>query len=422
MIGYATRNWMRSVGFLRISLFYASPGKDACLFAVAHSHPTYKPFMKNISAPMTALANIKPLDGTVILEVGNAQASICIRLATSFAGKIASELGAKVIKLEPFSGDPVRYAPPFLPSGPEGERSALFKFLNTGKTTLSMPSDSAAATTAVDALLGARIDGVLLEEDNELKASFAERPLALVEIAGWPAGMPAAARLSEFTALALGGLLDMIGEPDRKPLRLGGHQASYSAGLSVFTALMALLAERDAGRRPPPARVSLIETAMWVNWKAIAGIDDQGKSPTRQGNQSEFQVVRCLDGWIAVVFSVTQFENLRDLVDSPALHHQKFATREGRLKHIRELYRHLEPWFAVRTRAEVYQEAQRRGVPLGPVCTPADLITDPQNVARGFIVPLADASVSGARVPRLPVLWNSHMPTRPSKVRETVVL
>ena len=384
-------------------------GKDARLFAIVHSRPNHKALMKNNSAPTAAFEDIKPLDGTVILEVGNARAPICLRLATSFAGKIASELGAKVVKLEPFGGDSIRYAPPFLRSGPEGGRSALFKFLNTGKTTLSMPRDSSAARTAVDALLGARVDGVLLEEDSELRAAFAERPLALVEIAGWPAAMPTVTRLSEFTALAQGGLLDMIGAPDRKPLRLGGHQASYSAGLSVFTALMALFAERDAGRRPPPARVSLIETAMWVNWKAIAGIDDAGKPPTRQGGESEFQVVRCLDGWVAVVFSVTQFENLRDLANSPSLHHPKFATREGRLKHMRELYRYLEPWFAVRTRAEVYQEAQSRGVPLGPVCTPADLIADPQNVARGFIVSLADPSLSGARMPRLPVLWNSHV-------------
>ena len=357
----------------------------------------------------TAVLDIKPLAGTVILEVGSDQAPVCLRLATSFAGKIVSDLGATVVKLEPFSGDPVRHLPPFLPGGSEGERSALFKFLNSGKTTLSIPNDPATAKTAVESLLGARVDGVLLEENNELKSSFAGRSLALVEISGWPAGVPARGKLSEFTALALGGLLDMIGEPDRKPLRLGGHQAAYSAGLSVFTALMALLTERDAGRRPPPARVSLVETAMWVNWKAIAGIDDEGKSPTRQGNQSEFQVVRCVDGWIAVVFSVTQFESLRDLVNSSALHHQKFASREGRLKHMRELYQHLEPWFAERTRAEVYHEAQKRGVPLGPVCTPADLITDPQNVTRGFIVPLADASVSGARVPRLPVLWNGHI-------------
>ncbi|WP_375784445.1 CoA transferase [Bradyrhizobium sp. Pha-3] len=378
--------------------------------------------MTRDNAPTAVLQDIKPLSGTVILEVGNAKSPACLRVATSFAGKIMSELGAKIVKLEPSGGDPVRHFPPFLATGPDGKRSALFKFLNTGKTTLSMPSDAVAVRSAVESLLGAGVDGVLLEEDSELKAVLARRSLALVEIAGWPAGTPALGKLSEFTALASGGLLDMIGEPDRKPLRLGGHQASYSAGLSVFTALMALLAERDAGRHPAPARVSLIETAMWVNWKAIAGIDEKGKSPTRQGNQSEFQVVRCLDGWIAVVFSVTQFEGLRDLVNSQALRHAKFATREGRLKHMGELYRYLEPWFAVRTRAEVYHEAQTRGVPLGPVCTSAELIADPQNVARGFIVPLADVSVSDARAPRLPVLWSRCVGTPTSKPREEAVL
>ena len=384
-------------------------GKDGFSSRSRESRPIHKRAMTEHTAPTNTSAGIKPLDGAVILEVGNAQAPVCLRLAASFAGKIAAELGAKIIKLEPPGGDPVRYIPPFLPAGPSGERSALFKFLNTGKTTLSMPADSAASRKAMDALLGARIDGVLLEEDDALKACFVKRCLPLVEIAGPPAGTPVNGRLSEFTALALGGLLDMVGEPDRKPLRLGGHQASYAAGLSVFTALMALFAERDAGRRPPPARVSLVETTMWVNWKAIAGIDGEGKAPTRQGNQSEFQVVRCLDGWIAVVFSVTQFENLRDLVNSSALRHQRFATREGRLKHMRELYGYLEPWFATRTCSEVYQEAQKHGVPLGPVCTPAELVNDPQNVARGFIVPLADTAIGSARVPRLPVIWSRYI-------------
>src|SRR5260221_12150268 len=213
---------MKSVGSLKIRPFYASPGKMLVFSRSRLAAKTHKPFMKNNSAPTAVSENIKPLDGTVILEVGNAQAPVCLRLAASFAGKIASELGAMVVKLEPFGGDPVRYAPPFLPSGPEGERSALFKFLNTGKTSLSMPGDSAAVRTAVGALLSARIDGVLLGGGSELRASFAERSLALGEIAGWPAGIPVVARLSEFTALALGGLLDMIGEPDRKPLRLGG--------------------------------------------------------------------------------------------------------------------------------------------------------------------------------------------------------
>ena len=117
-------------------------------------------------------------------------------------------------------------------------------------------------------------------------------------------------------------------------------------------------------------------------------------------------MVRCLDGWIAVVFTPTQFENLRDLVDCPALHEGKFSTRQGRIEHIRELYEQLSPWFASRTRTQIYAEAQACGVPLGPVCKPVDLHDDPQYAARNFIVPVADPSFGALRSPRLPVLWN----------------
>ena len=41
----------------------------------------------------------------------------------------------------------------------------------------------------------------------------------------------------------LGGLLNMVGEPEREPLRLGGYQAQYMAALSAFTRTMAALHE-----------------------------------------------------------------------------------------------------------------------------------------------------------------------------------
>ena len=364
--------------------------------------------MTEAAVPIAAGENILPLAGLVILEIGNKLAPVCVRLATSLAGRIVADLGARVIKLEPPGGDRVRHKPPFLPGGSTATaRSALFEFLNAGKISLVLPEDPGAARASVEVLLGKKIDAALMEDGDEMRAAVMDRGVSVVEVAGWPATMSAPGpRLSEFTALALGGLLDMVGDPDREPLRLGGHQASYSAGLSAFTALMALLAERDAGRTPPSARVSLIETVLWVNWKAVAGVDGGGKAPTRQGADSEFQVVRCLDGWIAVVFTPTQFEDLRDLVDCPTLHEGKFSTRQGRLEHIRELYEQLSPWFASRTRAQIYAEAQARGVPLGPVCKPVDLHDDPQYAARNFIVPVADPSFGALRAPRLPVLWN----------------
>jgi crotonobetainyl-CoA:carnitine CoA-transferase CaiB-like acyl-CoA transferase len=49
-----------------------------------------------------------PLEGTRILEAAHVSAPLHIRLAISMAGKVASELGAKVTILEPEGGDPMR--------------------------------------------------------------------------------------------------------------------------------------------------------------------------------------------------------------------------------------------------------------------------------------------------------------------------
>jgi hypothetical protein len=107
-----------------------------------------------------------------------------------------------------------------------------------------------------------------------------------IEIAAFPVEMDAAARpVSEFTILALGGLLHMVGEPERKPLRLGGHQASYAAGLTAFTGLTAALAARDAGHTAPAVRVSLAEVMQWVNWKAASGRGSVGHLARPRGQE-----------------------------------------------------------------------------------------------------------------------------------------
>ena len=233
-----------------------------------------------------------PLARFTVLEVNDRDVPLCLRLAASLAGKIAADLGATVLKIEPPGGDPVRRAPPLLSQG----ESALFQFLNTSKRSLVLDLAGDAGRGALGKLL-ATADAVLFEEPASI-APLARAGLATpIEIAAFPLEMNAASRLvSEFTLLALSGLLHMVGEPDRKPLRLGGHQASYAAGLTAFTGLAAALAARDANQKPPAVRVALAEVLQWVNWKAASGADASGSSPGREGRNSEFQIVPCRDG------------------------------------------------------------------------------------------------------------------------------
>src|SRR5260370_30211692 len=75
-----------------------------------------------------------PLARFTIVEVNDEKVPMCLRLATSLAARIAADLGAAVLKIEPTGGDPVRRAPPFLPQG----GSALFQFLHTSKRALML--------------------------------------------------------------------------------------------------------------------------------------------------------------------------------------------------------------------------------------------------------------------------------------------
>jgi crotonobetainyl-CoA:carnitine CoA-transferase CaiB-like acyl-CoA transferase len=343
-----------------------------------------------------------PLARFTIVEVNDRDVPLCLRLAASLAGKIAADLGATVLKIEPPGGDPVRRAPPLLPQG----ESALFQFLNTSKHSLVLDLEDEAGRAALAKLLETA-DAVLFEEPASI-ASLARASRATpIEIAAFPLEMNAGTRpVSEFTLLALGGLLHMVGEPERKPLRLGGHQASYPAGLTAFTGLTAALAARDAGQKPLSVRVSLAEVLQWVNWKAASGADAAGTSPGREGKKSEFQILPCRDGHVAAVYTATQWPATRSLIGDPRLSDPKFNTRAGRRQHIAELYAIITPWFAEKTRAEIQKVAQAKGVPFGPIFSPAELLETEQYVARGFLTDLEDPQLGTLRIPQLPVQWN----------------
>jgi len=347
-------------------------------------------------------ASALPLAGFHIIEVNDAKVPLCLRLATSLAAKIAADLGADVLKIEPAGGDPVRSAPPLLPQG----ESALFQFLNTSKRSLQLDLGSESGRGTLARLVEAA-DVVLFEEPASVASMLRTGKATPVEIAAFPLEMDAAQRpVSELAIQALGGLMHMVGEPARKPLKLGGHQASYPAGLTAFTGLMAALAARDAGRPAPSVRVSLAEVMQWVNWKAASGAAASGTSPGREGRNSEFQVLPSRDGHVAVVYTVTQWPATRALVGDPRLDDPKFNTRTGRRQNIAELYAALAPWFAGKTREEIQKAAQAKGVPFGPIFSPAELLQTEQYVARGFLADMLHPTEGTLRLPQLPVQWN----------------
>lgn len=326
------------------------------------------------------IAAHRPLAGYTVVEALSPDCPIALRLASGMAGRIAADLGARVVLLESPGGDPLRNLPPFTPRGD----SAVFAFLAAGK-------HSVADTPAIAAQLLAAADVVLSDIGRSDLPSEGAARIGLAMLEGDLTGPQ-----SEFTIMALGGLLDMVGEPQEAPLRLGGHQLAYAGGLSAYAALIAALLQRP---RATEATVSLLEVAVWLNWKSAASAALMGTVTTRAGRTAEWPLLKCADGYVALVYTPADWPALCALCGDERLKDARFDSAAGRRTHAAALADIVEQAFIRLTRRELQELAMASRLPLGPVWDVSDLRCDPQVVGRKFL----DVARG---LPRLPVLWN----------------
>jgi len=344
-----------------------------------------------------------PLAGVTVVETASDDCNIALRLSAALAGRIAADLGAEVVKIEPPDGDPVRRMPPFLESA-----SVLFAFLNAGKRSVVLPHGNEqgalhALLGRVDALVADAKAGEPLQDVVGSALPAGKRPRAAVLLSMLGRNAPPDVPASEFTVLALGGVLNLVGEPDRQPLRLGGHQVAYAAGLSAFTGLVSAL----CGTAAEVVHVSQLENAVWLNWKNVATAEGGGEAPSRAGHGSDWPIVRCADGWVALVYRDEDWQVMRELTGSdPRLADPALAKLNGRHARAAEIASIFEEHFAPLTRAQLRALSLERKLPLGPVLTPEEALHDPHHLAREFFATVRLDSRQPVTVPRLPVLWN----------------
>jgi len=173
-------------------------------------------------------------------------------IAGPYCASLLAGLGAEVIKVErPSSGDGARRMGPFPNDTPDIEKSGLFHYLNMGKksVTLNLKSD-----TGQEALKK------MVAESDVLIENFRPRvmpslglgyetlkvinpSLIFTSITNFGQSGPYRDfRAYEITLSAISGVQSEIGEPDREPLKLGGQQLQFQAGLTAALLRSALFA------------------------------------------------------------------------------------------------------------------------------------------------------------------------------------
>ncbi len=349
-----------------------------------------------------------PLAGQIVLEAPRPDSPRVHRLALALAGKMAADLGGRVTKSVPAGGDPLHRVP-VLPWETDRKPQALRRFLDTAKSFHDFSLEAGKGGSR-DLVAGASIlltdDPAILDE----AASATDLQKVVCGLSSFPAGSELNdVPVSEITLLALSGVLDIVGDPDREPLMLGGHQAGYAGGLALFSAMMTGVARLESQGAGDIFDINIRDVLAWVNWKSVASCYFKpGDKKTREGDTAEWRVVKAKDGWIALVFNQKDWPSLAKMIGDPLLKDPGLATRSGRAARRNEYMIVVEAWCGERTREQIYRQAQESRIPIGPVVAPHEMPDDPHLAARQAIAEISDPVNGRFRLPVLPVRWNEN--------------
>jgi formyl-CoA transferase len=340
---------------------------------------------------------VQPLRGVRVLELGN-------YIAAPTAGRLLADFGAEVVKIErPGTGDELRnwrlYA---------GTTSLLYRTINRGKKSVTLDLRTAAGRDVVLDL--ARHSDVLLENfrpgtlekwglgPDELDAVNPD--LVVVRISAFGQTGPLAERPG-FAAVAeaVGGLRELVGDPDRPPSRVGVSIGDSIAGLyAAFSALLGLV-QRESRRTGPAPRlrerifdVALNEAVLSMMESLVPDHLAYGVHRTRVGGRMEgiapSNAYPCADGTSVIVAGNGDgiFRRLMSAIGRPDLGEDPaLATNAGRWAQRDRLDAAIGAWTATQTRDEVLDALDVAAVPAGPVYTAADIVRDEQYRARRMI-------------------------------------
>jgi crotonobetainyl-CoA:carnitine CoA-transferase CaiB-like acyl-CoA transferase len=355
-----------------------------------------------------------PLAGITVLEIGHS-------IAGPFAGMILGELGADVVKLEnPRTGDYARdWGPPFWDGS-----SATFQAMNRGKRGITVDFNDAAQVASLRRFIASDVDvvvhnlkfGVLDKFGIGGTALTAEKPsLVYCNMGAFGPQGPLRDRPGYDPLMqAHGGLMSLMGEDGRPPVRVGVSIIDLSTGMWAVIGIMAALQERTRTGKGGVVDTSLYESAL--NWMGIpiAMHLCSGQMPRREGSGTAqivpYQAFRTSDGWMMVLAGNDGlFRRMCDAIGRPELAtDERFRSNSDRVVNRAALIPILQDVLAGMTTAALRAKLDAVGVPNGPIQTVDQVVADPQTAALEIIQASRDGilklvgmplSFDGARPP-----------------------
>ena len=334
-----------------------------------------------------------PLKGIKVLELARV-------LAGPWAGQTLSDLGADVIKVESPDGDETRkWGPPFVEGHQGPLDSAYFHSCNRGKRSIVLDFKTEEGLNTAQKL--ASKSDIIIENfkvntlskyNLDYESIFLKNPkIIYCSITGFGQTGPYSKKPGyDYIIQALSGIMDLTGEPNGDPQKMGVAFADIFTGLYGVIAIQSALKEREISGKGQNIDLSLMDSMTAVLANQASNYFVSGKSPSRLGNKHPnivpYQTFPTIDGYLIIaVGNNQQFERLCEALDLlEVLKSDDFLTNEKRIQN-RDLIVDLISSKTKKYKRKTLQKVlENHSVPVGVVNKLEDVFNDEQIIHRSL--------------------------------------
>ncbi len=305
-------------------------------------------------------------------------------VAGPYCGRLLGAHGASVVKVEPSGGDKARRLPPFHHCESGEEVSGIFHWLNADKEIrLDRTADD------IDTLI-AQADVIIDDRAREARHQQLRQvkpDLIHCDVSWFGRNGPRASHVATDGIISvLTGQARTIGEIEGPPVLATGHGPQILAGTTAAIAVLAAL----LGRPGAEIEVSVFEAAMVLYEIPAVVRAHGGVVPVVRRGINRFHptfpmgVYPCLDGWVGITaLTPAQWRGFCELLElSDLLAVEDYGTTLGRLNHADDIDAAIKPKLMQWRARDLVEAGQARRVPLALAPTAAELLTQPELLAR----------------------------------------
>jgi CoA:oxalate CoA-transferase len=353
-----------------------------------------------------------PLAGVTVIDLGQIYQG-------PYATLLMAKAGARVIKVEPPSGEPARLRA-------KVAMSATFPFamLNSNKqgVTLNLKSEKGCQllkrmVSKADILLENFAPGVM----DKLGVGYAVLSSVnprLIYGSGTGYGLDGPDRdnlAMDLTVQAVSGIMSITGFPDGPPVKAGPAVVDFMSGIHLYGAIITALYERSITGKGRLVEVAMQETIYPSLASNLSFLyNSKGEIPPRTGNRhgglaiAPYNVYATADGYVAIItVKEDHWAGVLEAIERPDLKSDpRFQTNALRVEHMQAVDELVEGWTRKLPRDEAIRRLRRCRVPSAPVRDLREVMYDPHMHQRGMLETIEHPELGTIVVPTSPLRYH----------------